>query len=198
MLTEKAKSIGQFAVAFGLVYLASAMLYLTSEVSSARHQLPGLLADVSTLNSELSQGSSINRIGRALDSIPTVASEMAEFRQLIPAILAEAEAARNSIPPVLAESEAIRMTLPAVFLELEEIRNALDPVLVELASLREETPVIIKNARELVKETSVASERIADKAAQGAVEGTVKGIIRAPFGVIKSGADLVTHKKGEE
>ena len=190
---EKAKTIGQFAVAFGLVYLASAILYLTIEVSTISKQIPLTLAGLEEVDTAV-----LSLIDRTLDTIPLVTNEIAGVRQLIPEVLSGVEAMRQAIPLILAESKAIREVMPDVFTQMEETRNAIAPVVVEIAALREEMPIIIQDAKDLVEQARTASQEMGEKWARGAVQGTVEGVISAPFKVLIPGGNKVTPEDEDE
>lgn len=172
---EKLKTTGQFAVAFGLVYLASATVFLGLEASALRKQVPQVLAGLEGMPDSHPL---LVRMDKALTQLPRVTAEMTGVREQIPLILEESAAIRTLVPDVLAE--------------IKEVREAMVPVLAESAALRRDLPIAIRDAGGLVEGAKDVSKGVGKGAAQGAVEGTVKGIISAPFEVLKQGADLIT------
>lgn len=172
---EKLKTPGQFAVAFGLVYLASAIVFLGVEASALRKQVPQVLAGLEDIPDTHPL---LARVDRALIELPRVTEEISILRE--------------QIPLILEESAAIRTLVPQVLGEVKDVREAMVPVLAESAALRLELPIAIASAKDLVGGAKDVSKGIGKGAAQGAVEGTVKGIIGAPFEVLKQGADLIT------
>lgn len=174
---EKLKTAGQFAIAFGLVYLASAVLYSAIEAGKIRSQVPLILSGLESIDMSGDDHPLLTRIDTALVELPRMTNEI--------------EAVRQQIPQVLEESAAIRALVPEVLGEVKEVREAMVPVLAESAALRAELPAIIKGAKGV-------SKNVGAGAAQGAMEGTVKGIVGAPFEVLKQGADLLTPGDGKE
>lgn len=172
---EKLKTTGQFAIAFGLIYLASAIVFLGVEASALRKQVPQVLAG---LEGVPDTHPLLVRIDKALVELPLATEEMASMREQIPLILEESAAIRTLVPEVLAE--------------VKQVREAMVPVLAESAALRRDLPIAIQDASGLVKGAKDVSKEIGKGAAEGAVGGTVKGIIKAPFEVLKQGAELVT------
>lgn len=168
---EKLKTLGQFAIAFGLVYLASAVLYFSIEAGKIRSQVPLILSGLESIDMSGEGHPLLTRIDRALVELPRMTSQI--------------EAVRQQIPLVLEESAAIRALVPEVLSEVKDVREAMGPIVAESAALRAELPAIIKGAKGV-------SKNVGAGAAQGAMEGTVKGIVGAPFEVLKQGADLLT------
>jgi hypothetical protein len=169
--------LGQFAIAFGLVYLATALVFIGYEAASIRKQIPQLVAGLKSVEAMPQSHPLLARIDKALIEIPLMTGEFKAIRQ--------------QIPQILEESAAIRAALPPVLEEISQVRAAMVPVLAESAALRAELPVAIENARKLVGGAKKVAKGIGQGAAKGAVEGTVKGIISAPFEVLKQGASLV-------
>lgn len=174
---EKLRTSGQFAIAFGLVYLASAVLYFAIEAGKIRQQVPLILTALESVDYGADGHPLLTRIDKALIVLPRMTSEI--------------ESLRLQVPQVLEESAAIRTLVPEVLGEMKEVREAMVPILAESAALRAELPAIIRGAKGVSKSVGAG-------AAQGAVEGTVKGIVGAPFEVLKQGADLITPGDGED
>lgn len=172
---EKLKATGQIAIAFGLIYLASAVLYFAIEAGKIRQQIPLILAGLEDGEGAGDGHPLLTRIDKALLELPLVRSEI--------------EGLRLQVPQILKESAAIRTLVPDVLGEMKEVREAMVPVLAESAALRAELPAIIRGAKGV-------SKNVGAGAAQGAMEGTVKGIVGAPFEVLKQGADLITPGSG--
>lgn len=174
---EKLKTPGQFAIAFGLVYLASAVLYFSIEAGKIRSQVPLILSGLESIDMSGDDHPLLTRIDRALVELPRMTSQI--------------EAVRQQIPQVLEESAAIRALVPEVLSEVKDVREAMGPIVAESAALRAELPAIIKGAKGV-------SKNVGAGAAQGAMEGTVKGIVGAPFEVLKQGADLLTPGESKD
>lgn len=169
---ERLKTFGQYAIALGLAYMATAILLLAFEVSAVRREIPQLIAGLEGEESN----PFLARIDAALEELPRATEEIA--------------AIRAEIPQVLEESAAIRALVPEILAEVKEVRAAIAPLLEESAALRNELPGIIRGAKGV-------SKNVGKGAAQGAVEGTVKGIVGAPFEVLKQGADILTPDGGD-
>lgn len=178
---EKLKTTGQFAVAFGLFYLASAIVFLGVEASALRKQVPQVLAGLEDMPNTHPL---LMRIDKGLAELPLVRQEISGVREQIPVILEETAAIRTLVPDVLAE--------------IKEVREAMVPVLAESAALRRDLPLAIAQAGDVVGDAKGVSKGIGKGAAEGAVGGAVKGIIKAPFEVLKQGADLVTPNQSED
>lgn len=172
---EKLKMTGQFAIAFGLVYLASAIVFLGLEASALRSQVPQVLAGLEDIPDSHPL---LVRIDKALVELPRATEELTGVRE--------------QIPLILEESAAIRALVPDVLAEIKEVREAMVPVLAESAALRRDLPIAISQAGNVVDDAKGVSKGIGKGAAEGVIGGTVKGIIKAPFEVLKQGADLVT------
>lgn len=174
---EKLRMSGQFAIAFGLVYLASALVYFGIEAGKIRQQVPLIVASFEAAENGDDGHPLLTRVDRALNELPRMTSAV--------------EAIQAQIPQMLEESAAIRTLVPEVLVEVKEVREAMGPILVESAALRAELPGIIKGAKGVSKSVGAG-------AAQGTMEGTVKGIVSAPFEVLKQGADLITPGSSDD
>lgn len=174
---EKLKTTGQFAVAFGLVYLACAIVFLGVEASALRKQVPVLVTALDEMEEGGETHPLLARIDKVLAQVPRMTHEVAAIRE--------------EMPKVLEESAAIRELIPDILAEIKEVREAMVPVLEESAALRRDLPLAISQAGGVVNDAKGVSKGIGKGAAEGAVGGAVKGIIKAPFEVLKQGADLV-------
>lgn len=175
---KKLQTPGQFAVALGLAYLATTILFLAMEAGKIRQQVPLVLTAIEGVDGTGETHPVLVRLDTALVELSRATEEI--------------KALREQIPDVLAESAAIRALVPEVLAEVKEVRGAIGPLVVESAALRQDLPGIIKDVGGVVDDAKGVSKGIGKGAAQGAVEGTVKGIVAAPFEVLKQGADLLT------
>lgn len=175
---ERLKTLGPLAIALGLAYLGTAILYLAIEASALRKQMPLVLAAIEGVEGGGEPHPMLVRIDAAVVELARANDEV--------------EALRKQIPEVLTESAAIRAIVPEILAEVKEVCAAIVPVLEESAAFRQELPGIIEDVGIVVKQAKGVSKSVGKGAAQGAVEGTVKGIVAAPFEVLKQGADLLT------
>ncbi len=181
---KKLQTPGQFAVALGLAYLATTILFLGFEASAIRKQMPLVLTAIEGVGEGGEAHPMLVRLDTALAELSRASEEI--------------KALREQIPDVLAESAAIRALVPLVLAEVKEVREAVGPVLAESTALRTELPGIIEDVGQVVDDAKGVSKNVGKGAAQGAVEGTVKGIIGAPFEVLKQGADLIVPGSSEK
>ncbi|MEF1229888.1 hypothetical protein QTO02_20765, partial [Vibrio fortis] len=132
-----------------------------------------------------------NKVGEIVDTYPQVIDDLSVVTKelKVEEFLALAEHIDELAPEVLLTVEAVRQTV-------DEVNEQVIPVVVqESTQLREEVPGILNQATELVDKSKV----LAQTATQGAVEGTVKGVVLSPINLIRdAGNGIKTRVQGEE
>lgn len=158
---------------------------------------PEVLVTVEAVRQTVEQ---VNQTVASVDSkIPSILSEVKNVRtDTVPTVLQEIKVLRTDvIPPTLNEVTRYRVeVVPPVLAESQAYREQVIPVVVqESAQLRADVPGILDQATELVDKSKV----LAQTATQGAVEGTVKGVVLSPINLIRdAGNGIKTRVQGEE
>lgn len=151
--------------ALSIFALAGSIVYFTVQIVNVTTQMPALLESIDKVN----------------ENITPVVNEVTELRKQIPAILKEISETRKQIPPILEEVKNVREQVPAVLEEVKQTRIMVPDVLAEVAATRKALPSMLAQGTELVADASTMGE----KAGKGAVKGFFKGIVTAPFRLIR-------------
>lgn len=133
--------------------------------------------------------------------LPDVIATTEKARVTAEAALRRVDTVQQDLPTVLAATdgvvrEAARFNdqLPAILAEVERANDAVPQVLAQAEALRQEAPQLLGDAGALIDKAATVPRQ----AAQGAVSGTVKGVLDLPFAVLRSTTRATTELVGIE
>jgi len=169
MSLEKTKIIVSAVFAVALIYLATAIILFTKEISATRSAIIDIAKQIEKIESSKNLGRIITEVGKISSQIPLIISEVEVVRKLVPPLLHQVEQTREIIPSILEEVAQVRETIP--------------PILKESEALRADIPVAIQKAQNLVH----SAKDLSKEAGSSAVHGAVKGIITEPIDILESG-----------
>ena len=191
------KSLSIVILSAAISYLAYSLLEISREVAQVRQQLPVLLDKVekieqgADIDAWLTLANNLNQqIPDVLQRVDSVNQSVACINQQLPGILKEVNHIRNeTVPSVLTEVKAVRTTtVPAVLSEVKEVRTkTVPPVLAEVAATRKMVPGTLTEVNKLIDKAQTAGK----DAAEGAVQGTVKGILLTPVHLLESAGEAI-------
>lgn len=186
--------VARYLLASGLIAIALALAYFSYSIVYAVDHIPTIIADIDRTSERVDRV--LDEVDKVSELIPPIVAQADLLQQKIPLILAEAEAARRLVPDVLKELEQIRTQMPSILEEVQEVRKDLPAVLKEVESYRLLLPDVlqeVKAVRETIPPTLDRTEKLIEqakaagqKASEGAVQGVLTGIFKAPFSWMKS------------
>jgi hypothetical protein len=187
-------------MAFALICLAAALVYVGYVIKSVSDDLPRTL-------DKFQQSTDIvlpliDQTGEIIDLIPKVLAESQQLREQLPAILDEVAAVRGVVPSVLDEVAATRKVVPSVLEEVSAVRLAVPSVLTEVRKTRTETvPVMLQESAAVRAEVDKVLEAlpptltrvegivqhaddVVSKVGEDAVKNVITGIVKSPVNLI--------------
>ncbi|MBW3694557.1 hypothetical protein EK599_02560 [Vibrio sp. T187] len=215
----------QLTLAVAIFYLGYSIHTFTSKVGEVVDTYPQVIADFATLTDDLKveewlvfaatieelAPQMLNSVEEVRKTVEQVNQTVASVDQKIPRFLDEVEGIRTVtlpelldevekvrtgvIPPTLAEMKRYRLdVIPPTLVESKAYRTQVIPAaLQESAHLREDVPVILAKADQVVEKSKV----LAQQATQGAVEGTVKGVVLSPINLLRDAGNELKSKVQE-
>ena len=215
----------QLLLAIAIFYLGYSIHSFTSKVGEVVDTYPQVISDLSAFTDDL-QVKEWLVFADAVESLaPQLLSTVEEVRKTVDDVNQTVASVDSKIPRILDEVEGIRtVTLPEVLDEIEKVRtgvipptlselkryrvDVIPPVLVESKAyrsqtiplivteseyLRQDIPVILSKADQVVEKSKV----LAQQATQGAVEGTVKGVVLSPINLLRDAGNEIKSKVQE-
>lgn len=192
----KAPDYIRLVLAAAVAGLGVAVFLLVQELAAWRGQVPQVL-DASE-RWYATAGELQPEVTRAIDAAEKATAEVAAVRGELPVIIATvdrtrvtAEAAmrrvdtlQQDLPAVLkrvdgvvVEARRANDQVPAVLVEVDRINDMVPALLAESGAIRREAPQLLDDADALLDKAATVSQ----EAAEGAVKGSVKGVLELPF-----------------
>lgn len=215
----------QFLLAISIFYLGYSIHSFTSKVGEVVDTYPQVIADLSSFTDDLQVNEWLLFADTVEALAPKLLTTVEEVRKTVDAVNSTMASVDRKIPRILDEVEGIRtVTLPEVLDEIEKVRTGVIPptlselkryrldvippalveskayrshtipmVVTESESLRQDIPVILSKADQVVEKSKV----LAQQATQGAVEGTVKGVVLSPINLLRDAGNEIKSKVQE-
>lgn len=162
------RSFSTLCLALAMAYFAYALISVAGEIKMTREQLPQLLNQVETMEKSIRVDEWLALAEHLDTQLPSVLAQVERTR-------ATANAINNRIPSILKEVNALRQnTIPDVLKETTSIRKMLPTTLQDMNALADKAKSVSENATE------------------GAIDGTLKSLVKAPITLIKSAGKEVT------
>ncbi|MGF1754142.1 hypothetical protein L4C33_11145 [Vibrio makurazakiensis] len=216
----------QLLLAVSIFYLGYSIYTFTNKVGEVVDTYPKIISDLSVITKDLKVEEWLEFAGHVDELAPQVLNTVEDVRKTIeevnqtvasvdskiPSILTEVESVRTqALPQVLSEVERVRVdVIPPTLAELKSYRlDVIPPTLIESKGYREQTipavvmesehlrsdiPVILAKADQVVEK----SKLLAQQATQGAVEGTVKGVVLSPLNLLRDAGNEIKSKVNEQ
>lgn len=191
------KHISSMCLAAAIAYFSYALILFVDEVANVRVELPQLLTQIEALEKKADLDTWSALAAETDVQLPLLVTEIERSRLLaeslnaqIPAILTQVKLINTrTVPSLLKEVAAVRTdTVPALLLESATLRKSTVPaVLAEVAAVRKMVPETLQQAEVLVEKAQLTGKL----AAEGAVKGTVEGVIKTPFSLIKDAGKVL-------
>ncbi|WP_394247403.1 hypothetical protein [Vibrio profundi] len=215
----------QFLLAISIFYLGYSIHSFTSKVGEVVDTYPQVITDLSSFTDDLQVNEWLLFADTVEALAPQLLTTVEEVRKTVDAVNSTMASVDSKIPRILDEVEGIRtVTLPEVLDEIEKVRIGVIPptlselkryrldvippalveskayrshtipmVVTESESLRQDIPVILSKADQVVEKSKV----LAQQATQGAVEGTVKGVVLSPINLLRDAGNEIKSKVQE-
>jgi hypothetical protein len=194
-LATKAK----FFMAFALICVAGALVYVGHALKSVSDSLPQML-------DKFQQSADIilpliDQTGEIVDLIPQVLAESQRLREQLPVVLDEVAAIRDVIPSVLEEVSAVRLAVPAVLTEVRKTRTETVPVMLqESAEVRAEVDKVLEALPPTltrVEDVVQHADEVVSKIGEDAVKNVITGIVKSPVNLISEVGEKFVPKSSE-
>ena len=161
------------------------------ESEDIREFIPGVLKEVESLLAEISP--LIREFSEVRSQIPEILDEAALHRVTVDNLILEATEYRKQIPFITQEREAVEKLITEVINESQLVRQTVPEILAEVEAVRIEIPKFLHQAQEI----SDNIKRAGLEASEGAVQGVISGIIKAPFSMIFGWGNPITSSNQE-